>query len=186
MTMLNLRKGDKPDPKLPRANNVAPAPAPRLARDYSPEALNLFQAIVDDRAEIERLKTDNDHWRSRALAAEEQIKRLETQVAHDLKQHDEMVTQIMDRSDREFVKLAAQRDQQMLELTDQRDLWRGKYLRIRAHLDNSASIILAAIREGEQEGRAPAPKINLEAIAAEIEKPNEAESKLLLEEKPPQ
>lgn len=173
MTMLNLRRGEKKpeDERMPRAPTV-PAPTPS-ARPYSPEALNFAQKIIDDQVEIERLKADGDHWRSRALAAEEQIKRLEMNLDRDQAEHARKLETVVDHHEREFAKLAAQRQHDIDRLTDERDFFKLGYARTRERLHVAGKVILDTL-EADKTEKAP-PPVNLNAIAEAIEAPQQAE-----------
>jgi hypothetical protein len=163
---------------LPKAPNVAPPPP----RQYSAEALNFAQRLVDDQVEIERLKLDADNWRSRALASEEQVKRLEMQIDRDRQEFERELVRVTDRSDRELAKRAAQHDHDVEKLTDERDYFKLEYGRIVERHRVAAKVILDTLTvDAPQQDKKPLPEINLNAIAEALEAPpqhNTAEKEL--------
>jgi hypothetical protein len=175
MSMLNLRR-DRAEKVLaaeskmpmPKAANVAPPPP----RQYSPEALNFAQRLVDDQVEIERLKLDADNWRSRALASEEQVKRLEMQIDRDRQDFERELARVTDRGDRELAKRAAQHDNDVNKLTDERDFFKLEFNRIVERHRVAAKVILDTLTADapQQEKKRP-PEVNLNAIAEAIEAP---------------
>jgi hypothetical protein len=176
MTMLNLpRRGEKKpentEQHMPRAPTV-PAPVPS-ARPYSPEALNFAQKIIDDQVEIDRLKAECDQWRARALAGDEQIRRLEMSRDQERKLFDEHTAKTLDIHDREVAKLAAQRQHDVDRLTDERDFFKLGYARTRERLHVAGKVILDTL-EADKTEKAP-PPVNLNAIAEAIEAPQPAE-----------
>jgi hypothetical protein len=176
MAMLNMpRRGEKKpentEQHMPRAPTV-PAPIPS-ARPYSPEALNFAQKIIDDQVEIDRLKNECDHWRSRALASEEQIKRLEMNLDRQTAEYDRKLETVVDHHEREFAKLSAQRQHDVDRLTDERDFFKLGYARTRERLHVAGKVILDTL-EADKTEKAP-PPVNLNAIAEAIEAPQPAE-----------
>ena len=171
MAMLNMprRSQKKSDSELPRAPNV-PAPVPS-ARPYSPEALNFAQKIIDDQAEIDRLKNECDHWRSRALASEEQIKRLEMNLDRQTEEHARKLETVVDHYDRDLAKLTQQRQQDIDRLTDERDFFKLGYARTRERLHVAGKVILDTLEADKTEKAPTPPPVNLNAIAEAIEAP---------------
>jgi hypothetical protein len=156
--------------QLPRAA-IPSAPKPQPQRIYDPAALNFAQRLIDDQAEIERLKVDVDQWRARALAAEEQTRRLEMRLDQDRKVFDEHVQKTVDTHDREFAKLSAARQHDVDRLTEERDHYKLKFARTVERLHVAGKVILDALSAdtGEREIK-PEPKVDMQAIAAELER----------------
>jgi hypothetical protein len=169
MSLLNIR-GKKDE--LPRAGNMPPPPAGQqpTTRSYDPAALEFAQRIVNDQAEITRLKADGDQWRARALAAEEQIKRLEDTLERMGKDHDHQMQTLVDGHDREIAKREDQRHRETERLTEDRDFYKLKFARTVERLQVAGKIILDSLTAdtGEREIKPP-PKVDMAAIAAEIE-----------------
>jgi hypothetical protein len=147
----------------------APQSKPTPTRAYDPAALNFAQRLIDDQAEIERLKHDCDQWRAKALAAEEQVRQLDMRLALDRKTFDEHTQKTIDLHDRETAKLAASRAAEVGRLTEERDFFKLKHARTIERLHVAGKVILDAL---SAEPKPEEPKVNLAAIADEIENPN--------------
>jgi hypothetical protein len=174
MSMLNLRRSEKDKPenqqaKLPRAT-IPPAPPPPQ-RIYDPAALNFAQRLIDDQAEIERLKVELDTWRARALAAEEQVRRFEMRIDADRKLYDEHVAKISDHNDREIAKLSAARQHDVERLTEERDYFKLRHAKTVERLHVAGKIVLDALSADPEPAEIkPEPKIDMQAIAAELQR----------------
>jgi hypothetical protein len=171
---------EKGEARLPRtAIPPAPPPIPHQQpqhRIYDPAALNFAQRLIDDQAEIERLKVDVDQWRARALAAEQHAARLEAQGNQDRQTFDNHLQKMVDAHDREIAKLSASRQNDVDRLTEERDFFKLKFARTVERLHVAGKVILDALsvdaKVSRFEGNAePAvePKVDMTAIAAELE-----------------
>jgi hypothetical protein len=153
---------------LPRVN-VPSAPTERAPRSYDQQALNFAQRLIDDQAEMERLKVDLDTWRGRALAAEEQMRRLEMRLDQDRKTFDEHVAKVTDNHDREIAKLAQQRHEEVERLTEERDHFKLRYARTVERLQVAGKIVLDALQvEPLPTNQTPEPpKVDMKSLEAE-------------------
>jgi hypothetical protein len=166
---------EKGEARLPRtAIPPAPPPIPHQQpqhRIYDPEALNFAQRLIDDQAEIERLKVEVDNWRARALAAEQHADRLETQGNQDRQTFDNHLQKMVDAHDREIAKLSAARQHDVDRLTDDRDFFKLKFARTVERLHVAGKVILDALSVDAKVSSEPAvePKVDMTAIEAELE-----------------
>jgi vacuolar-type H+-ATPase subunit F/Vma7 len=168
------KSGDQQtEPKLPRATQMpAPPTQGSPGRRYDQQALNFAQRIIDNEADLERLRLECDQWRAKALAADEQIRRLEAQLDQDRKVFDGHVQKTIDTHDREIAKLAAARDNDVARLTDERDHFKLRYARTVERLHVAGKIVLDALETPIEDTVAREikenPQINLAAIEKEI------------------
>jgi len=116
-------KGDHqmPEPKMPRPTAMPPAPtmpAPRaLERVYDEEVLRRYQNDLDRERMVVQLESDRDDWRRKALAAQDECRRLEQRLAQQDKAHQEAMTRLTEDRDRKVDELTARRDEYKLRLT---------------------------------------------------------------------
>lgn len=178
-----LRGREKPQSKksgqepvnLPRVA-VPPAPPPTPAsapRSYDQQALNFAQRLIDDQAEMERLKVDLDTWRGRALAAEEQMRRLEERIDADRKVYDAHVRQTTDNHDRAIATLSAARQNDVDRLTGERDHFKLRYARTVERLHVAGKIVLDALQVDPLPTPEPQQplKVDMHAMEDEITRP---------------
>jgi DNA repair exonuclease SbcCD ATPase subunit len=129
---------------------VTPMPPPvarpnRAVHDaYSEEAMRAAQRHIDQIQEIDRLGTELEEWRRRAMLAEAEIKRLEQ------------------RNDDLQAMLERQREQ----LTDERDTYRNRVNSLVSGFHTAGGIILRLLETAQGEVR---PSVNLTKLADEIE-----------------
>jgi hypothetical protein len=170
MSMLNIGRkvATKTENKMPKAPGIpAPTPEPQPLRNFDPAALNFAQRIIDTEAELERLRVSVDEWRAKALAAEEDVRRLDARIQQDRKTYEEHITKITDKHDREVAQLSATRDRDVDRLTDERDHYKLLHARTIERLHVAGKIVLDALQPFENEKHF-APPVNVDAMEREI------------------
>jgi hypothetical protein len=144
MTMVNMpRRGNE---KMPRAPNVPNNLPNRLPDDdYAEEAKRAAQRHYDQVQQIEALKQDVEEWRRKALILEDEVKRLEKRE-HDL-----------------TIELHTSKN----ELEHERDSYKHRLVMLVAQFESAGAVILRCLDAAKAQA---GPQVNLEALAAEIDK----------------
>jgi predicted RNase H-like nuclease (RuvC/YqgF family) len=103
-------------PKMPKAMSLqTPAPAP-LERIYKKEVLDHLQQFADTKEMVAQLEAERDEWRRKAIAAQDDCRRLEARIETDDRAHEQMVAKLTEDRDRKIEELTARRDDYKLQL----------------------------------------------------------------------
>lgn len=113
-------KGDHkmPEPKMPRALSIPTEPpvAQQPERIYSEDVLNFLQQNADNKHRIVELEAERDDWRRKALAAQDECRRLEVRMGQDTKTQEQALARLTTDRDRRLDELTAARDEYKLRL----------------------------------------------------------------------
>jgi len=129
--------------QLPRTHNLPPA---GYHNEYADEAARAAQRYYEQVNQIADLTRQLDEWRGRALAAEQDIARLENRL-HDEQQHHGLTRE---------------------ELVKERDEYKNRLLALVAQFHVAGDVILKAIDTATK--IVPTPKVDMRALANEIDK----------------
>jgi hypothetical protein len=152
--MTNGRKPPMPTPTMPRANTLPPTThnIDPVQDEYAEEAGRAAQRFHDMRTEIGRLTLELETWRSRAVVAEDGLK----------------------RADQREKDLHLKLENVAAKLTHERDVYRDRLTTLKAEFATAGNIILHCIKVSEDMmtlGERVEAHDHLEKLAQELDEP---------------